>query len=96
MHIFDIVSNISDYEKENILKNINLNEDQFIIDAGAYIGTSSIRFSQLFKKNKSEIYKMRMFGLFNSYILKKSITPIPFLFKFFSIANKICKSFSLL
>ena len=29
-------------------------------------------YALLFKKNKSEIYKMRMLGLFNSYILKKS------------------------
>lgn len=44
---------ISNLAKEfEFLKNINLNEDQFIIDAGAYIGTSSIRFAQLFKKNK--------------------------------------------
>jgi hypothetical protein len=32
MHIFDIVSNISNYEKENILKNINLNHNIYIID----------------------------------------------------------------
>ncbi len=36
----------------DFLKNISLSENQFIIDAGAYIGTSSIRFSQLFKNNK--------------------------------------------
>ena len=52
-HEHDLEVLISNLEKEfEFLKNINLNEDQFIIDAGAYIGTSSIRFSQLFKKNK--------------------------------------------
>ena len=44
---------ISNLGKEfEFLKNINLSENQLIIDAGAYIGTSSIRFSQLFKNNK--------------------------------------------
>ena len=36
----------------DFLKNTNLSENKFIIDAGAYIGTSSIRFSQLFKDNQ--------------------------------------------
>ncbi|CAO6124316.1 fkbM_fam, methyltransferase, FkbM family [Candidatus Pelagibacterales bacterium] len=44
---------LSNLDKEfEFLKNINLSEDQFIIDAGAYIGASSIRFSQLFNNNK--------------------------------------------
>ena len=50
-HDLDVL--ISNLDKEfEFLKNINLSEDQLIIDAGAYIGTSSIRLSQLFKKNK--------------------------------------------
>lgn len=50
-HDLDVL--ISNLDKEfEFLKNINISEDQLIIDAGAYIGTSSIRLSQLFKKNK--------------------------------------------
>tara|TARA_B100000989_G_scaffold289281_1_gene260915 strand:- start:1404 stop:2168 length:765 start_codon:yes stop_codon:yes gene_type:complete len=45
-----LISNLS--KEFEFLKNINLSQDQFIIDAGSYIGTSSIRFSQLFKNNK--------------------------------------------
>lgn len=44
---------ISNLNKEyEILTNLKLPEDQLIVDAGAYIGTSSIRFSQIFKQNK--------------------------------------------
>ncbi len=71
---------ISNLAKEfEFLKNINLNEDQFIIDAGAYIGTSSIRFAQLFKNNKviaiepfKENYDLMLKNI-NKY---KNIVPI--------------------
>lgn len=44
---------ISNLEKEyEFLKNINVSENKLIIDAGEYIGTSSVRLSQLFKNNK--------------------------------------------
>ena len=44
---------ISNLAKEfEFLKNTNLSEDHVIVDAGAYIGSSSIRFSQLFKNIK--------------------------------------------
>lgn len=50
-HDLDVL--ISNLNKEfEFLKNINLSQNQIIIDAGAYIGTSSIRLSQIFKKNK--------------------------------------------
>ena len=45
-----LISNIG--KEFEFLKHIDLSDDQFIVDAGAYIGTSSVRFSQLFKKNK--------------------------------------------
>lgn len=45
-----LISNIS--KEFEFLKHIDLSDDQFIVDAGAYIGTSSVRFSQLFEKNK--------------------------------------------
>jgi len=52
-HEHDLDVLISNLDKEfEFLKNISLSEDKIIIDAGAYIGTSSIRFSQLFKKNQ--------------------------------------------
>ena len=44
---------ISNLAKEfEFLKNTSLSEDHVIVDAGAYIGSSSIRFSQLFKNIK--------------------------------------------
>ena len=52
-HEHDLEVLISNLGKEfEFLKDIKLSENQFIIDAGAYIGASSIRFSQLFKHHK--------------------------------------------
>ncbi len=71
---------ISNLAKEfEFLKNINLSEDQVIVDAGAYIGTSSIRFSQLFKNNKIiaiEPFKENFDIMFKNIEKYENIVPI--------------------
>jgi FkbM family methyltransferase len=77
-HDLDVL--ISNLDKEfECLKNINLSEDQLIVDAGAYIGSSSIRLSQLFKKNQIiaiEPFKENYDILLKNVEKYKNIIPI--------------------
>lgn len=66
-------------EEFEFLKNTNLSENKLIIDAGAYIGTSSIRLSQIFKNNKIiaiEPFKENYEILLKNIDEYKNINPI--------------------